>query len=105
VRHQRWRGRLSSFPTLYPNPLPWGDGRESRGRPRCRGHELLRRFLRRRTLLPHFSAQSAVSTRCGLTGGVTHDRLRTSFTPARTPLPHQAVASATIRLCPPPHLP
>jgi len=40
-----------------------------------------------------------------LTGGDTHDRLRASFTRARTPLRHQAVASATIRFCPPPHLP
>ena len=54
---------------------------------------------------PHFSAQRAVSTRCGLTAAGTHDRLRPSFTPARTQLPHQAVASPTIVLCPRPHPP
>jgi len=41
----------------------------------------------------------AVSTRCGLTRGCTHDRLRASFTPARKQLRHQAVVSRTIASC------
>ena len=43
--------------------------------------------------------RSPVSTRCGLTGVDTHDRLRPSLTPARKQRPHQAVASPTIAYC------
>jgi hypothetical protein len=44
-------------------------------------------------------APISVSTRCGLTGVGTHDRLRASFTPARRQLPHQAAPSRTIVPC------
>lgn len=53
---------------------------------------------------PVFFAPSAVGTRCGLTGGCTHDRLRPSFTLAQRQLPHQAVVSRTTVPCPLPHL-